>query len=926
MTISIYNWLKDSGNVSTSFDSWVAAQGTTPKSLSIGSDVTITGNLTLPSTIDIVTFTNNAKFTGSGKTLTINKMSAQPRHQIFDTGLNVVFGPNAVSYILPDWFGSGNGNIFIGSGVSTPLSKVYVEGGMSIGTNLAAGSGNLYVAGSGAFTGVVHGATPTVDTHLTTKLYTDTASGALSTRINNSGSYSANISGQLSTRIDNKVPYTGASGNVNLGTNYLTTDKIYLNPNPTVGAHQSGKLYYDLTWDTLSANIGRDVTLQIGQEELRRVYNNSSGTILNGQAVYTNGTYNSGPNDVATVALACANNMNTYWVLGLATQNIASGQYGMITVRGHINDVDTSSFNNGDVLYLSDTSSGNLTTALPSPGNYKVRVGRVITANVSGRINVRLLAAGKLGDLANVTAPTPALDDVLRFNGTEWVNGAPVTSSASVGIEFFMDDTTIVPTGVANSNKIMTLSKTPVTSTPEDVDTISVTAATSPAFGEAYLYNSALGRTLLDGGVWTFNTYASVNSTLAGRISSIKRSLYAVIVSSGTLSTSGTGTTRTAYSYNSSPFLSGDVGADKTYASYIQTPTGLYQISGYLNTTSSTLIVPSTYVNETGVAYSKWKYLFQSQTPTITSLNTNYALYNTDVAASGIAINTTDKLGEIIFGISNNTTSIYFTHNGTDHYSHFETPLITLHNNLAGLQGGNGTEMYHLSAAQYSGLSSGGSVGPGTSGYVPMFLSTSGIGDSIIRDTRDGYVSVTYNGLTAFRLNNTAPSDANGQRGCYIDFVGKRASGDVVGQANITVGHDSADNDDKSRLSISVNNGTTGTTERLRITSSGYLGLNTTTPLNLLSVSGDIDASGYKIVNKNIITNNIVGKSHYLWTYPTADGALKVTNYSGSADLVTVTNSGNLQLNSYSSGILYSDSVGLIRTSAGFNGTVTFVE
>lgn len=227
MAITVYNWTKDSGNVSASFDTWVGAQGSTPRSLAIGADITITGNLTIPSTIDITTITNNAKFTGSGKTLTINRMTATPRHQIFDTGLHVLFASGATTYILPEWFGSGNGNVCFGSGINTPRTKVYVEGGVAIGTNLNAGSGNLYVAGSGTFAGVVHGVAPVGNTDLTTKLYVDTASGALDTRINNSGGYTANVSGQLDTRISATGLYAAnVSGQLNT---YITNTSGQLN-------------------------------------------------------------------------------------------------------------------------------------------------------------------------------------------------------------------------------------------------------------------------------------------------------------------------------------------------------------------------------------------------------------------------------------------------------------------------------------------------------------------------------------------------------------------------------------------------------------------------------------------------------------------------------------------------------------------------
>jgi hypothetical protein len=43
---------------------------------------------------------------------------------------------------------------------------------------------------------------------------------------------------------------------------------------------------------------------------------------------------------------------------------------------------------------------------------------------------------------------------------------------------------------------------------------------------------------------------------------------------------------------------------------------------------------------------------------------------------------------------------VYFSHNGTTRYSHFSTPLVVLHNDTAGLQGGSTGEYYHLTAAQ----------------------------------------------------------------------------------------------------------------------------------------------------------------------------------------------------------------------------------
>lgn len=315
--------------------------------------------------------------------------------------------------------------------------------------------------------------------------------------------------------------------------------------------------------------------------------------------------------------------------------------------------------------------------------------------------------SASISGVSSGTYTVTVVEQSTGYNQTETaiatvVSFPPGTSSAAQGISFFMDDTHIITIGTNNDHELNTLSKVPVTATPEQLDAISVTAATSPVEDEAYLYNTALNRTTIDAGVWTFNTYASVNSTAGGRISSIKRSVFCVGASLGAINitTSGTGTTRTVNATAGSWFVSGDAGATRDISGYLQTPQGLYQITAYHSATSVDILTPSTYANESNVSAYKWKYLFQAESPTITAIGTNYTLYTYDVAQPAFTVITSDKLGEISFGVSNNTTTVNYTHNGTTHYTNFQSPLITLHNNLAGLQGGTTNEYYHLTSAQ----------------------------------------------------------------------------------------------------------------------------------------------------------------------------------------------------------------------------------
>lgn len=487
------------------------------------------------------------------------------------------------------------------------------------------------------------------------------------------------------------------SGNIN------NINGIQFDTTPITGAHSMGKLYYDTEFGTFTADIGEDVRLQIGQETMCYVYNNTANPITNGKVVYITGSYNGVP----TIALANATTESTSFALGVVTNSsIAINSYGYVTIRGHVNSLNTSSWTVGTSLYLSSTP-GELTSTAPSEGNFDVRIGRVMIQDSSnGRIYVNIRPMSRLTDLGDVTINTPSTDQVLRYNGTEWVNGNPVTSSTSVGIEFFPDDTSIIPAGTESLYPIKNLSKTPIT-TAEDVDTISLNSNTV-MYG-SYLYDNALNRTTIDAGIWTFNVYAAVNN--AGGITSLRQNINRVRIGTGTITTTAlTSTSRTATASSGTPFAATeiDVGGTIDSASFLRTTTGLFRILTRVSDTVVTIEVPSTYTNQTNVAYSVHKRLFQISTGEINNtatspLFTGLQLYSVKSAQPAYTILATDKLSNTFFGVSDtNARSVYFAHNGNTRYSYFSTPLITLHNNLAGLNGGTNNEMYHLTLAQHT--------------------------------------------------------------------------------------------------------------------------------------------------------------------------------------------------------------------------------
>ena len=146
--------------------------------------------------------------------------------------------------------------------------------------------------------------------------------------------------------------------------------------------HEEGALFYDKDKHALSYfNDAPNVTVNMGQELLIPVYNNSGVVIPNGAAVLPTGAVAG----IATVAMSKADNIETATVSGLATHTIPNNTKGYIAYIGQVGDVDTSAWSAGDFLYLSDTVAGMLTNVEPAISS-PVAIALVI--GVSGSVIV----------------------------------------------------------------------------------------------------------------------------------------------------------------------------------------------------------------------------------------------------------------------------------------------------------------------------------------------------------------------------------------------------------------------------------------------------------------------------------------------------------------------------------------------------------
>ena len=318
-----------------------------------------------------------------------------------------------------------------------------------------------------------------------------------------------------------------------------------------------------------------------------------------------------------------------------------------------------------------------------------------------------------LGNLSNVTLASPSQDQLLGYNGSAWVNVAANSAGAGTGVVFYNASPVITASGTQNNIQIDTLATIPVV-TAELTVTGSANQASGAVLFSAFV-SAALGRTVIDAGVWDFVSWVGVD-TIVGT-NTVTRQVYTALpLVTGTVTMTGTGTTRTATASAGTPFATSVIDASSvtTDASYLQTPSGLYQITARTSDTAVTIgNVPSTYTNESAVAGTVWKKLFGVTTGDITDTSPNYGLYEVTVTAGSYTITAATKVGILGFFTSDTPITAHtvtITYNGTTRNTHVNTPLANLHNQLAGLNGGAASEYYHSTLAEYTGTGSGNFV------------------------------------------------------------------------------------------------------------------------------------------------------------------------------------------------------------------------
>lgn len=186
-----------------------------------------------------------------------------------------------------------------------------------------------------------------------------------------------------------------------------------------------------ITWNDAEGTYefvmkGGNVTQQIGAEQLAYVKNNTGATLLNGRAVYPNGS--TGANKLVAYAQANSESTSTQ-TFGVLTEDIANGGHGWVTTFGMVHDIDTSALTEGAAVWLSPTVPGGLTSTKPVAPNHMVLIGFCVRSHaVNGSIFVKVQNGFELDELHDVVITGKASGDLLVATSTGWQNKSVATS------------------------------------------------------------------------------------------------------------------------------------------------------------------------------------------------------------------------------------------------------------------------------------------------------------------------------------------------------------------------------------------------------------------------------------------------------------------------------------------------------------------
>lgn len=358
---------------------------------------------------------------------------------------------------------------------------------------------------------------------------------------------------------------------------------------------------------------------------------------------------------------------------------------------------------NSDWVEFSPGSGGNLSGTLTS-GKIPVATGTNTlgdsaltqsSGNVScsGQLTGSNLSGTNTGDqdltnlpttnqkaaMTNANSPQASNPFLTAADGTNNSTAINQTIGQLPGIEnrFYFDSSIIRGSSLQNDIELKALTETP-SGLSELTLSCYATSTNSPLFLGAFLASTENNYFGIYAGV-TVGKIWTAASDLTGT-TEILQNVMRRTPCEGTVTMTGSGTSRTVTA--SSPiFFAGDGNADKTLATYLYTPVGLYQITACTPPFTATIEVPTAYVNETSVAVTRIVYVYSLTSGNILTTTIQEKTYFSNSNPEYSPNNSVNwaPTDQVVIFLWGKTTVVSFNKidiliNGQSRYSHLEIP------------------------------------------------------------------------------------------------------------------------------------------------------------------------------------------------------------------------------------------------------------
>jgi hypothetical protein len=234
--------------------------------------------------------------------------------------------------------------------------------------------------------------------------YLDGATSNIQTQINGKANtvhthVISDVTG-LQTALDNKVPYTGASGDVNLGEYGAQVGNLEFDNTPTNTPATDGSVFWDDGDGTLQLQMKGGSVQKVGMQTFARVYNDSGVQLVKGDVIYISGAQG---NRIAAKKAQANSETTSKGTLGFVVETIAAGAEGVVITEGPLYNMTTTGLTAGQTLFLSATTAGGYTTTAPQAPDHIVILATVERVHASaGSIYVKVDNGYELEELHDV--------------------------------------------------------------------------------------------------------------------------------------------------------------------------------------------------------------------------------------------------------------------------------------------------------------------------------------------------------------------------------------------------------------------------------------------------------------------------------------------------------------------------------------------